>query len=138
MGRQRVAVATLLVAAVVTTALLVAFASRACPGPSGDDVCASAAVNRAVVVGLASASVALLVAPFAFLGEYAARRRIVYRGAWGRAGRRAALAAGIVAVLGGLQLARALSPALVLAILVIPLLGEAYVTRLDLRRGRIS
>ena len=127
--------AALLVAGLLTAILLVVFAARSCPGPSGDDVCSAAAFNRVAVVLLTSVSVALLVTPFAFLGEYAARRRIVYRGAWSRAGRRGLLAAGVIAVLAGLRLGGALSAPLAAAIVLIPIAAEAYMTRTETSRG---
>lgn len=62
-----------------------------------------------VVIGLAATTLALIASPFAFLAEFALRRRIVYRGAWARAARRGILAGTVVAVLAGLRLAGALS-----------------------------
>ena len=131
---HRADVAALLVAGVLATTLLIVFAARSCPGPSGDDVCPAAAFNRIAVVALTSTSVALLVAPFSFLAEYAARRRIVYRGAWARAARRGFLAGAIVAVLAGLRLGGALSAPLVAAIILLPIAAEAYMTRTDVAR----
>lgn len=118
----------------LAAALLIVFAARSCPGPSGDDVCPAAAFNRVAVVALTSMAVALLVAPFSFLAEYAARRRIVYRGAWARAARRGLLAGAIVAVLAGLRLGGALSAPLVAAIVLVPMAGEAYMTRTEVGR----
>ncbi|MFN2483340.1 MAG: hypothetical protein ABR509_00180 [Candidatus Limnocylindria bacterium] len=132
---HRADVGALLTAGLLTAVLLVVFAARSCPGPSGDDVCAGAGVNRMAVVALACAAIGLVITPFAFLAEYAARRRIVYRGSWARAARRGALAAAIVAVLAGLRLGGALSPPLALAIVLVPIAAEVYMTRIDVRRG---
>jgi hypothetical protein len=49
------------------------------------------------------------VMPFAFLAEFAVRRRIIYRGAWGRATRRGLLVAATIAAIAGLRLGGALS-----------------------------
>ena len=68
--------------------------------------CPDAARNLVIGIGLAALAVGLLVTPFAFLGEFVARRRIVYRGAWARAARRGLLAGLVVAVLAGLRLGR--------------------------------
>ena len=108
-GRHRVIVAVLILLGILGVVLLVAVAGRACPSETAAQPCPDAARNRAVVVALASASVALLVAPFAFLGELVARRRIVYRGAWFRAARRGILAGLVVAALAGLRLGGAMS-----------------------------
>jgi hypothetical protein len=85
-GQHRLAVAALLLFGVLAAVVLVAVAARACPVETVLQPCADAARNRAIVVGLASTSAALLITPFAFLGELMARRRIVYRGAWSRGG----------------------------------------------------
>ncbi len=119
----------LLAAAVLTMVLVVVFASRACPAATGELPCPAAAFNRAVVVALASSATALLVAPFAFVAEFAARRRIVYRGAWRRAGRRALLAGIVVAAFAGLRLGGALSAPLALFLLFAPMVLEVYLTR---------
>jgi hypothetical protein len=104
-----VAVAALLLLALLSAVVLVSFAGQACPGQSDGRACPEAAVNRALVVGLAALGIALAITPFAFLGEFAVRRRIVYRGAWRRAARRGLLAGGALAVLAGLRLGGALS-----------------------------
>ncbi len=104
----RVAVVALVLLAVLAAAGLVAFAANACPG-SAEAACPDATRNRVVVVGLAALSIALFVTPFAFLGEFLARRRIVYRGAWWRAARRATLIAAVVAALAALRLGGALT-----------------------------
>ena len=107
-GRTRVAVVGLVLLAVLAATGLVAFAANACPGGS-DVACPDETRNRIVVVGLAALTVALLVTPFAFLGEFLARRRIVYRGAWWRAARRATLVAAVVGALAALRLGGALT-----------------------------
>ena len=131
-GRDLAAAAALLVAALATMLLLVAFASRACPAPSAELDCPAAALNRTVVVGLSAVVAGLVVAPFAFIGEFAARRRIVYRGSWRRAGRRAALAGLVVVALAGLRLGGALNAPLALFVLLAPIVADAYLTRQEL------
>jgi hypothetical protein len=125
-------VAGLILAALATAAGLVAFAATACPVDAAAQPCPGAGLNRAVVISLAAAAAGLLVAPFAFLAEFASRRRIVYRGAWGRAARRGILVAGTVVALGGLRLGGALTvPAAILVVLLAGV-GELYaVRRLD-------
>ena len=122
-GRHRLTVAVLLLAAVLAVVLLVGVAGRACPIETPAQPCPDAARNRVVVVTLASASAALIVAPFAFLAEVMARRRIVYRGAWLRAARRGVLVGLVVAILAGLRLGGALS--VPVAIFVVILAGVA-------------
>lgn len=124
--------ASLLGAAVLTVVLLVVFAARSCPTATPELPCSGASLHRVVVVVLASAATGLLVAPFAFVAEFAARRRIVYRGAWGRAARRAFLAAFVVAALAGLRLGGALSAPLALFVLVAPVVFDVYITRREL------
>lgn len=116
----------------LSVVLLVVFASRSCPTPMPELPCSSASLHRMVVVVLASTATGLLVAPFAFVAEFAARRRIVYRGAWGRAARRAFLAAFVVAALAGLRLGGALSAPLALFVLVGPVVFDVYITRREL------
>lgn len=120
-GRHRLLVAALVLAGILAVVVLVAFAGRACPAETAAEPCPDAARNRAVVVALASVSAGLLVAPFAFLGEIVARRRIVYRGAWLRAARRGILVGLVVATLAGLRLGGALS--VPVAIFVVILAG---------------
>jgi hypothetical protein len=103
-------VVTLVLLAILGAVVLLAFAAHACPGTSPSTPCPAAATNRGIVVALLALTVGLLVTPFAFLGEVAVRRRIVYRGAWGRAARRGALVAAVVAAMAGLRLGDALSP----------------------------
>ena len=80
---------------------------------------------------LASATIALLVVPFAFLAEFLARRRIVYRGAWERATRRGALAGGVVAVLAGLRLAGVLSVPVGIFVIILAGVAEWFAHRAD-------
>lgn len=130
---NRVAVIALVAVALVSVIGLLAFASIACPGPLPGQACPGAGTNRGLMVGLASLSSALLVTPFAFLAEFAIRRRIVYRGAWPRAARRGVLAAGVVAALAGLRLAGVLSPPGALFVLSMAAAIEWFaVRRIDL------
>jgi hypothetical protein len=118
-GHHRTAVAALLLLGILVLVLLVAFAGRACPVETPAQPCPDAERNVAVVVGLAASGVALLVTPFAFLGEVMARRRIVYRGAWVRAARRGVLVGLVLAALAGLRLAGSLSvPAAIFTVML--------------------
>lgn len=121
--RNRLAVAGLLLAGLLCGAGLLVFASNACPGELPRQGCPEAVTNRVVVIGLAAAAVALVVAPFVFLAEFALRRRIVYRGAWRRAARRAILVGLVVAVLAGLRIGGALT--VPVAVFVVLLAGVA-------------
>jgi hypothetical protein len=87
----------------------VAFASVSCPVATEAASCPDATRNRVVVVALAGIAVALLITPFAFLGEFLARRRIVYRGAWWRAARRGILVGGAVTAMAALRLGGAMT-----------------------------
>ncbi|MCP5775783.1 hypothetical protein NL389_38755, partial [Klebsiella pneumoniae] len=78
-----------------------------------------AARNLVIGIGLAAAAVGLIVAPFAFLAEFVARRRIVYRGAWARAARRGLLAGLVVATLAGLRLGGALGVPTAIFVLIL-------------------
>lgn len=108
-GRSRIAVAALVLLAVLGAVVLVAFAGNACAEDLPRRPCPEAGFNRAVVVALAATSVGLAVMPFALLAEFAVRRRIIYRGAWGRAVRRGLLVAAVIAAIAGLRLGDALS-----------------------------
>jgi hypothetical protein len=130
-GRQRVAVAALVLGAVLAAVVLVAFAARACPVELEGQPCPEAGRNAAVVVGLAAAAVGLLVTPFAFLGEFLVRRRIVYRGAWWRAGRRGLLAAAVLAALAGLRLGGALTPPVAIFAVLLALIAERLLMTRD-------
>ena len=116
---------------VLAAVLLVVFAGSACPVETDAQPCPDATRNLVIGIGLASAAVGLLVAPFAFLGEVLARRRIVYRGAWARAGRRGALAGLIVAGLAGLRLGGALNVPTALFVLILAGVIEWYLARND-------
>ncbi len=128
-ARQRLRIVGVALAGVLCGLLLLVFAANACPGPSVDEACPAAATNRAIVVALAALATGLLVAPFAFLAEFLARRRIVYRGAWSRAARRATLVAASVAAFAGLRLGNALTVPVGLFILTVAVLTEWFATR---------
>ena len=131
-GRHRLTVALLILAAVLAIVVLVTVAGRTCPVETVAQPCPDAARNRVIVVVLASVSTALLVTPFAFLGEIITRRRIVYRGAWLRATRRGVLVGLVVAILAGLRLGGALSvPVAIFAVIL-----AAVVEWLAARRER--
>lgn len=128
-GRQRLAVAALVLGAVLSGVLLVAFASTSCPSASPSVVCPNATLNRGVVVALASLTVGLLVAPFAFLAEFALRRQIVYRGAATRAARRGLLLAVVIVALAGLRLGEALSVPVALFVVTLAAIVEWFAVR---------
>ena len=128
-GRHRLTVAILLLAGVLAVVLLVGVAGRACPIETPAQPCPDAARNRVVVVILASVSAALVVAPFAFLGEVMARRRIVYRGAWLRAARRGVLVGLVVAILAGLRLGGALSVPVAMFVVILAAVVEWLAAR---------
>ncbi|HEX2221846.1 MAG TPA: hypothetical protein VHK06_04920 [Candidatus Limnocylindria bacterium] len=130
-SRQRLIVAAVAGAALVALVALVAFAAIACPGPAPGQPCLEAGRNRVVVVALAALSVGLLVTPFAFLAEFAARRRIVYRGAWVRAVRRGVLAAALVAALAGLRLAGAVTVPVAVFGVLLAILADRLLARLE-------
>ncbi|MBA2263940.1 MAG: hypothetical protein H0W10_04680 [Chloroflexi bacterium] len=130
-ARNRTRVGALILAGILAALLLVAFASNTCPVETNAQPCPGAARNLVIGVGLASTAVGLLVAPFAFLGEVMARRRIVYRGAWGRAGRRGTLAGLMVATLSGLRLGDALSVPIALFVLILAGVVEWFFARND-------
>ena len=130
-GRHRTRVAALILLGVLAAVLLVAFAGSACPVETDAQPCPDATRNLVIGIALASAAVGLLVAPFAFLAEVLARRRIVYRGAWARAGRRGALAGLIVAGLAGLRLGGALNVPTALFVLILAGVIEWYLARND-------
>lgn len=130
-ARNRTVVAALLLLGILAIVLLIAFAARACPAETVLQPCPEAPRNLVLVVGLAATALALLVTPFAFLGEVVARRRIVYRGAWGRAGRRGVLAGLVLATLAGLRLAGTLSVPVALFVLVLAGVVEWFFVRND-------
>jgi hypothetical protein len=132
-GRSRFVVAALALLAVVAAMALVVFAAAACPTDTPARPCPGAWNNRLVVIGLAATAIGLLVTPFAFLAEFAGRRRIAYRGAWGRAARRGVLAAALVGALAGLRLAGALSVPGALFLLTLGAIAEWFsIRRFDL------
>ena len=130
-GRHRLAVASLILLAVLVVIILVAFVGNTCPVDTESSPCPDAARNRAVVVTLASGSAALLVTPFAFLGEVMARRRIVYRGAWSRAARRGVLTGLVIAALAGLRLGGALSVPIAIFVIILAGVIEWFLARRD-------
>ena len=127
--RHRLAVALLILAGILVVVVLLAVAGRVCPAETPAQPCPDAARNRVVVVILASVSGALLVTPFAFLGEVVARRRIVYRGAWGRASRRGALTGVVIAILAGLRIGGALSVPVGIFVIILAGVVEWLVVR---------
>ena len=130
-GRHRTRVAGLFLLGVLAAVLLVVFAGSACPVETDAQPCPDATRNLVIGIALAAAAVGLIVAPFAFLAEVLARRRIVYRGAWARAGRRGALAGLIVAGLAGLRLGSALNVPTALFVLILAGVIEWYLARSD-------
>ena len=128
-GRQRVIAAALVLGAVLCGVVLVAFAGNTCPSATASSPCPSSGVNRTIVIALAAASLGLLVTPFAFLAEFVVRRRIVYRGAWGRAARRGLLAAAALASMAALRLGGALTGAVVVFVLLVAALVEWLAAR---------
>jgi hypothetical protein len=132
-GRQRVVVGALVLLAVLSVVVLLAFAGRACPVDTPERPCPAVATNRAVVLSLAGVSVALLVTPFAFLAEFVARRRIVYRGAWWRAARRGVLAGLVLVALGALRLGEALTVPAGIFIVLLGIAVERFLAMRDVR-----
>jgi hypothetical protein len=128
-GRQRLLVVALVLAALLGAVVLIAFASVSCPATVSGQACPEASVNRVVVVALAALTTGLLVTPFAFLGEFAVRRRIVYLVAWSRAARRGALVAAIVGCLAALRLGGALSVPVGLFIATLAAIAEWFAIR---------
>ncbi len=124
-------VASLILSGLLGVVILVSVAARTCPVETPAQPCADAATNRAIVVALAAGSAALLVAPFAFLGEVMARRRIVYRGAWMRAARRGALTGLVIAALAGLRLGGALSVPIAIFVIILGAVAEWALGRRD-------
>ncbi|MEP7040273.1 MAG: hypothetical protein ABI864_01735 [Chloroflexota bacterium] len=132
-ARSRLAVAALGLLAVLGAVVLVAFAGNACAGDLLGRPCPEAGTNQAVVVILAAVTAGLVVMPFGLLAEFAVRRRMIYRGAWGRAVRRGALVAASVAAIAGLRLGGALSvPAALFVISLAVAVEWVAVRRFDL------
>ncbi len=112
---------------------LFVFANLACPAELPSHPCPAAGPNRLIVIGLAATTAALVVVPIAFLAEFAIRRRIVYRGAWGRAARRGLLVGAAVIALAGLRLGGALTVPVAIFVLLLAGAAEWFaVRRLDL------
>ena len=130
-GRHRTIVAALFLLGILALVLLVAFAGSACPVETEQQPCPDATRNLVVGIGLAAAAVGLLVTPFAILGEFVTRRRIVYRGAWARAARRGLLVGLVVAILAGLRLAGALNVPTAFFVLILAGVAEWFAVRLD-------
>lgn len=129
----RLAVAFLGLAAFIAATALVVFASNACPVDTPVQPCPAAGTNRLVVIGLAAAAAGLVVVPFAFLGEFVLRRRIVYRGAWLRAARRGVLVGVVIATLAGLRLGGALSVPGAMFVVLLAAAAEWFaIRRMDL------
>lgn len=128
-GRARLGLATTLLLGVLCGLVLVVFAGNACATALPGAPCPDAGQNRAIVVALASLTAMLVVVPFAFLAEFAARRRIVYRGMWLRAMRRGLLVGLGVAALAGLRLGGALSVAAALFVVTMLALLEWFMVR---------
>jgi hypothetical protein len=129
MGRHRLAVIALVLVAVLATVVLLATASRLCPGDLPGQACPGSAANRLIVVSLAAVTAGLFVGPFAFLGDFMARRRIVYRGAWWRAVRRGALVAAVLAAIAGLRLGGALTIPIALFVVALAAAVEWFAVR---------
>lgn len=128
-GRSRLAVLALILLAVLAAEVLLAFAGSACATDLPSRPCPQAATNRAVVVALVGLAAALLVAPFAFLAEFALRGRSVERGSWTRALRRGLLLGLAVSAFAGLRLAGALSVPAALFVLVMLAMVEGFAVR---------
>jgi len=130
-GRHRLTVSVLILVGILAVVVLVAVAGRACPVETVVQPCPDAALNRALIVAVASVSTAVLVTPFAFLGEVMARRRIVYRGAWWRAARRGTLAGLFIAAIAGLRLGGALSVPIAIFLIILAGVIEWFFARRD-------
>jgi len=128
-GSDRIVVGALVLLAILGALVLLLYAGANCPAVSARDSCPDAGLHRSIVITLGSISAALLVTPFAFLAEILMRRRIVYRGAWGRAARRGLLVGGLLAALAALRLGGALSVPVALFLLVVVALGEWFAVR---------
>lgn len=130
-GRNRSIVAGLFLLGVLAVLVLLAFAANACPAETETQPCPDAPRNLVIGVGLAAVALGLIVTPFAFIAEFVARRRIVYRGSWGRAARRGVLAGGVLAVLAGLRLAGVLGVPTAIFVVVVAGAIEWFFVRND-------
>lgn len=126
---SRLAVMVLVLLAVLSALAMLAFASSSCAMDQPGRPCPEAGFNRAVLVALVAITAGLAVTPFAFLGEFALRRRIEYRGSWGRAMRRGLLAALVVAAFAGLRVGEALNVPAALFVLLMAALAEWFAVR---------
>jgi hypothetical protein len=131
-SRNRAIVAALILGGVAVALLFVVFAGNACPTDLPGQPCPDAARNVVIGIVLAAMAIGLLVAPFAFLAEFLARRRIVYRDAWVRAARRGILAGTVVAVLAGLRLGGVLSVPVGIFVLILAGVAEWFARRTDI------
>jgi len=132
-GRHRTIVIGLVLLSVLAGVVLVVFAGNACPVETAQQPCPDAGRNLAIGIVLAGVTVGLIVTPFAFLAEVVTDRRIVYRGAWGRAARRGVLAGLVVAILAGLRLAGVLSVPTALFVVILVAAVEWLAARTDRR-----
>jgi hypothetical protein len=130
-GRHRTIVAGLFLLAILVFVLLLVFAGNSCPAETELQPCPEAGRNLALAIGLAALGTSLVVVPFAFMGEVLARRRIVYRGAWGRAARRGILAGVVLATLAGLRLGGVLGVPTALFVLLVAAAVEWFFVRND-------
>lgn len=131
-GRTRLTLAAIIALAALLAVLLLAFAGNTCATDLPGHPCPAAGTNRAIVVVLGAMVAGLLVVPFAFLAEFALRRRIVYRGAWGRALRRGLLVGLAVAAVAGLRLGGQLSvPSALFVVVMVGLLEWFAFRRFD-------
>jgi hypothetical protein len=128
-GRHRTIVAALALLAALTAILLVVFAANACPTRTASNACPAAALNRTLVIALAALTVALAITPFAFLGEFVVRRRIAYRGGWGRAIRRGLLGGAVVAAIAALRVGGALTVPVTIFVVLLAALVEWFAAR---------
>lgn len=130
-GRHRTILLGLLLLAILAGVTLVAWAGNACPVETEAQPCPDAGRNLGIGIGLAALAASLVVMPFAFIAEVVARRRIVYRGAWGRAARRGILVGVVVATLAGLRLAGVLAVPTALFVAVLAAIVEWFFIRND-------
>jgi hypothetical protein len=130
-GRDRTLAAALFLLGILGIVGLLVFAGNACPTETELQACPDAGRNRAIALLVAAAGVGFIVAPFAFMAEVLARRRIVYRGAWGRAARRGIIAGLVLAAFAGLRLGGVLGVPTGLFVLVLAGAVEWFFVRND-------
>jgi hypothetical protein len=130
-GRHRTILAALFLLGILAALALIAFATNACPVETDAQPCPDAGRNLVIGIVLAAMTLGLVVTPFAFVAEFVARRRIVYRGAWLRAARRGIIAGIALAVLAGLRLADVLGVATALFVVVVAVAVEWLIARTD-------